>query len=133
MPKIKRIRIERKVKKALVIRLLHENENFKRDYENLQRLSETEYTPEDVDKALPPIIGNLFDQEKYAIIAFNFLSQFKLEFQPDIRIHIMKFNKMSNNEISITIHQIMEFILKERLTKKLYYFFSLKINGTKHS
>ena len=120
MPKTKRKRIERKVKKALVVRLLHENENFKRDYENLQRLSETEYTPADVDKALPPIIGNLFDQEKYAIIAFNFLSQFKLEFQPDIRTHIMKFNKMSNNEISITIHQIMEFILKERLIKKLY-------------
>ena len=120
MPKRKRSRIERKIKKDLIKRLLNESEDFKIDYENLKRLTETEYTPAELSIKISITVDNLFAKDEYQILVFNFLNNFKLEFQPDIRKLIQNFRNMPNKEISSILFNVLELILEERFYHKEY-------------
>ena len=120
MPKRKRSRIERKIKKDLIKRLLNESEDFKTNYENLKRLTETEHTPVQLSNKISTIIDNLFAEDKYQIVVFNYLNNFKLEFQPDIRKLIQNFRNMPNKEISSILFNVLELILEERFHHKEY-------------
>ena len=120
MPKRKRSRIERKIKKDLIKRLLNESEDFKIDYENLKKLTEIEYTPVELSIKISITVDNLFEEDKYLILIFNFLNNFKLEFQPDIRKLIQNFRNMPNKEISSILFNVLELILEERFHHKEY-------------
>lgn len=120
MPKRKRQRIERKIKRTLLKNLIRRDTNFASDYQTLENLSTSDFTTFHIETFISLAVSSLFANIENQFHMFNFLSQFKLEFSKDIREVIKYFPNIGNKEISQLLYEILHFLLKQKVIYKCY-------------